>query len=331
MYTPIKIHWGKLNLPRHPFHPSVVYVENGWRGYSYWMAETPYPPYEVAPYRDRWELPCIHYSQNGLEWFTIDGNPIDDISENQIAEKAYLSDTHLLLNDNHLECYYRLYEHGGLHTVIYRKTSEDGEHWSDREVVADTENPDHRDSLGTSIISPALLHEDDTLRMWYVDDEPTNECRGISVGVWENGKWVKAVKCQLNSKVVPWHIDVQKHDGCYHLLVYDFGQSIHYYVSKDGIVWENEKKILQASNSWGDFFYKKLYRSCGVWIDKTYRVYFSASHGNDFSTIGVLEKVEDNSVKIIRGHIGLQNMCYLSHFAQEFIKHVFRVILKHIR
>ena len=44
-----------------PYHPSVLYFENGFSGYKYWMVQTPCP-IGGLPYRDRWECPCIYFS-----------------------------------------------------------------------------------------------------------------------------------------------------------------------------------------------------------------------------------------------------------------------------
>ena len=50
-----------------PYHPSVLFFPTGWCGHRYWMVETPYP-IGGKPYRDRWEIPLIHTSEDGLNW-----------------------------------------------------------------------------------------------------------------------------------------------------------------------------------------------------------------------------------------------------------------------
>ena len=66
-----------------PYHPSVLYFENGWNGYKYWMAETPFSP-QSKPYEDRNECPSIHVSNDGINWTEIIKNPIDDLTEKEI-------------------------------------------------------------------------------------------------------------------------------------------------------------------------------------------------------------------------------------------------------
>lgn len=52
-----------------PYHPSVVFFENGWHGYHYWMAFTPMPKKAANnPYIDRWECPCVYASNDGIHF-----------------------------------------------------------------------------------------------------------------------------------------------------------------------------------------------------------------------------------------------------------------------
>ena len=42
-----------------PYHPSVIYIPEGWNGYKYWMAGTPYPLGEEV------YLDCLHIENDG--------------------------------------------------------------------------------------------------------------------------------------------------------------------------------------------------------------------------------------------------------------------------
>lgn len=117
-----------------PYHPSVVYIPGGWNGYAYWMAETPYPLGPdgdwngLPPYRARWENPCIHASHDGIHWETPGDlvNPIDDLNETEIENRDFFSDTHLVMNGDTLECWYRISRTQRDETYILRKYSADG-------------------------------------------------------------------------------------------------------------------------------------------------------------------------------------------------------------
>ena len=63
----------KLNIPTYDgsgqaVHPDVYYNANGWNGYRYWMAMTPYPNGNAA-----YENPSIVVSNDNLNWIVPPG------------------------------------------------------------------------------------------------------------------------------------------------------------------------------------------------------------------------------------------------------------------
>ena len=125
-----------------PFHPSVVYIQNNQFKHKYYMAFTPYPKF-AKPYTDRWENPTIICSEDGINWdYPGDCVSIDDLTEEQIKNKDFFSDPHLIYNDslNRLECFYRL-SSGACPSrlkkvTLFRKHSYDGINWSERETLS---------------------------------------------------------------------------------------------------------------------------------------------------------------------------------------------------
>ena len=99
-----------------PYHPSVLYFEATWNGYSFWMANSPYP-HKTTPYRDRFECPSVFVSNDGYHWDSVNGmsNPIDDLTAEEIKDYDYLSDPHLFVKDGALECWYRKTKRHGKH------------------------------------------------------------------------------------------------------------------------------------------------------------------------------------------------------------------------
>ena len=59
-------------------HPSIKWFENGWNGYKYWMAVTPYPNGSAF-----YENPCIIASNDLVSWVepTPGVNPLDAVPE----------------------------------------------------------------------------------------------------------------------------------------------------------------------------------------------------------------------------------------------------------
>lgn len=320
MKYPVYIHFGK-NMKPYPLHPSVVYCENGYAGHKFWMAETPVPPFRMKPYRDRWELPCIHYSDNGLEWFSLQNDPIDDISQEQISKGHFFSDTHLILVNGVMECYYRLYETNGVRTAIYRKKSTDMVHWSEREFVVENDDNLPNSKVGHALVSPSFVYKDGEYQMWYVNDEPINDKRGVSTSILRDGEWQKFQVCTFDKPVYPWHIDIQYFDGLYHLITYSFENEIAYYTSKDGVNFDFVQDIIQSSKRKIDF-YPRLYRACAVKKEKDILVYFSAIKGYNTS-IGLLIRKEDGQIIVVNGRPKMQQkIAYWKMVIKGFITHI---------
>lgn len=294
MHVPTLIEIPKF-LPQSPWHPSVVYIPDDWNGHPYWMAETPLPIKTIFPYLDRWELPCIHYSDDGINWRSINANPIDDLSESQIKGRGYHSDPHLIFKDGVLYCYYRLMEDHDTWTTIIRKHSVDGTHWSEREVVCRVR------SSKRQIISPAIVWTGKCFRMYYVDDTFTNIHRGVQYCESIDGLTFNAINkvvlVTFNNKesTIPWHIDVQKIGELYYMVVHDVNNNkLELWKSEDGISFIFACNALRPSNKVMSFYRSQLYRSCLVSINNVLRIYFSA-HNNRSRHIGLLES-RDNGI-----------------------------------
>src|SRR5699024_10817060 len=118
-----------------PWHPTAMYLQNGFAGYKYWLAQSPWPT-GGQPYRDRWEVPIVYKSDDGINWITV-ADPLDDLTETEIENRDYMSDPHMVYRDdiNTLEVWYRITRRSDLATSIVRKTTNDGENWSEREEM----------------------------------------------------------------------------------------------------------------------------------------------------------------------------------------------------
>ncbi len=272
-----------------PYHPTVLYFKDGWNGYKYWMAETPFPP-NSKPYRDRNECPSIHVSNDGVMWTEITQNPIDDLTEKEIKELDYFSDPHLVFVDEKIECWYRFTHRDGIdnkfnNLQLVRKTSSDGINWSKRDVLVNLATSEG-DNLGNMVVSPAILYQDGKYRMWYVNSE-SREQRELSYSESIDGKnWAEYKRCTLQGiDNTPWHIDVNFIDGIYYLISYNF-KNLTLFKSVDGITFNYVNIILEQSVD-GSFYSGGLYRACII-KDNNLKIYFSA---NDVKRthIGLLE------------------------------------------
>lgn len=273
-----------------PYHPAVLYFKDGWNGYKYWMAETPFSP-KSKPYEDRNECPSIHVSNDGKTWTEIIQNPIDDLTEKEIKELDYFSDPHLIFVDNKIECWYRFTHRSGIKNKyddlqLVRKTSSDGVKWNEREVLVNLATREG-DNLGNVVVSPAILYQDGLYRMWYVNSE-SREKRELSYSESIDGKiWTEQRICIMKGAInMPWHIDVNYIDSTYYLISYDF-KDLTLWSSNDGITFNYTNKLLEPSVI-GSFYSYSLYRACII-KDKKIKIYFSANDSLR-TYIGLLEE-----------------------------------------
>ncbi len=271
-----------------PYHPSVLYIEDGIDGYKYWLAQTPYP-IGSTPYRDRWESPCIYKSNDGIIWEVV-ANPLDDLTSEQIVGKDFLSDPHLVYVNGKLECWYRYTDvSDSNHTWILRKTTSDGKTWSSRETIIDC-------NVYGMVRSQSLIYEDGKYKMWF-----TGQGNSSDLGYAESSdgiNWGARTNCVLSNTMVAWHIDVKNIKGTYYLLSYvKATNSLELYQSIDGINFTYMKQVLQKGGS--SFYTNGLYRAC-MMLDEIdcIRVYFTAETTTKTS-IGVMVGVDFDSLKII--------------------------------
>jgi hypothetical protein len=225
--------WMPLDIPTydgHPSvgHPSVVFAADGWNGYRYWMAFTPFPD-------DSRENPSIVASQDGVRWREPDGirNPVVPLEEIRRAGYLYNSDPELVLTpDGWMLLYYRPF-HGKGNEAIYCKRSRNGIDWSDGRLVLSN----LRIRYPAGLLSPAVeVDPGGGLVMWTVNGlhlgRRVIERRTSPDGV----SWSAPECCVAPRHVDPWHLDVASADGRYHMLVTD-GMRLFHAQSGDGRAW----------------------------------------------------------------------------------------------
>ena len=263
-----------------PYHPSVVFFENGWNGWKYWMAFTPFPV-GGKPYMDRWENPCVVVSQDGIHWQYPDKKVfLDDLTAEQIKNRNYYSDTHLLYNrdEDSLQLYYRLNAGRNSDEVsIFRITTNNGISWTDKERLDSREC----ELYDPEPVSQAVIYQNHKYKMWYVADTKGESLREIRSMESDDGLiWNHISSIELSGKEInPWHIDCQFFDGRYFLLIYSFDSTLTLWKSEDGKCFSYVNQILKPSNRAGVFYNARLYRSCLINADNQWRVYFSAHNG----------------------------------------------------
>ena len=269
------------------YHPKVLSFKEKWHGYKYWMTYTPYPKGD-----DSKENPHVVASNNLINWETPKGliNSLDDI-QNDGEPKKYNSDSHLVYNSDldRIECYWRYVNDVDNEVIIYRRCSNDGVNFSDKEEFIKSDKRTERD-----YVSPAIIYENGIYKMWYVDKKKVQYTEKI-----DNNTWLDPVAMDIkydNSQLITWHLDVIATSKGYEMIMVAYDDvnnrstmKLYYTYSENGKNnWNIAKKILSpktGSTSWDNL---GLYRSSLIYEDGVYIVFYSGISKNDDHGIGIV-------------------------------------------
>lgn len=258
------------------YHPKVLNFEKPWNGYRYWMAYTPYPAADQTK-----ENPHITVSNDKVHWETLDEvkTALDPLTPFEDPSRQYNSDTHLVYREDidTLECYWRQVDDIRGTDTIFKRTTKDGKHWTDREQVLQTSTGDD------GILSPAIIYEDGKYKMWtinYFGKFP------IRYRESEDGyHWSKPREINLqydSDDLRSWHLDVIHTEKGYEILVVAFKEgdnhlqmNMYYTKSKDNITYNPCITVLKPSTSPVAWDNRGIYRSCFFVEDGKYYVYYS--------------------------------------------------------
>ena len=255
------------------FHPKVLNFEKEWNGYKYWMAFSPYPRGN-----DGKENPHIKVSNDLINWTEPEGfkNPLEGRPSNYRMGVNYNSDPHLVYNSDTdtLECYYRYVNDSNDKVIIYRLTTKDGVHWTDKEAIISAKRS-RKDYL-----SPAIIYEDGIYKMWSVDlDRKVKYMESVDGYNYSNERTLN-LRYQL-STLKNWHLDVIHTEKGYEMIVVAYtswedrlSMNLYYFKSKDNINYSEGITILRPSiTSWDN---RGIYRSSLIYEEGRYYLFYSA-------------------------------------------------------
>lgn len=274
---------GPLNMPNIygnviDYHPSVLAFDEGFGGYKYWIA---YTPYEGC--NDFYENPHVMASNDLVKWELPSGykNPLEPVPSRYEYGITYNSDTDLVYNTDtkELECWWRFYDYANLKVALCRKTTKDGVHWSEREEMYASEDMTKYDFL-----SPALIYEDGIYKMWSI-----NHKNHFSIGYRESkdGRtWSeeRIIDVQYEDPIYNnWHLDVMHTPKGYEMDISSsrkdtrghLDMSLYYTYSPDNINYTKARPMLHpriGTNEWDN---RGLYRSCMLYSDGKYYLFYS--------------------------------------------------------
>lgn len=258
------------------YHPKVLNFEKPWNGYRYWMAYTPYPAADQTK-----ENPHITVSNDKVHWETLDEvkTALDPLTPFEDPSRQYNSDTHLVYREDidTLECYWRQVDDIRGTDTIFKRTTKDGKHWTDREQVLQTKTGDD------GILSPAIIYEDGKYKMWtinYFGKFPIRYRESKDGYHWSKPREITLQYDSNNLR--SWHLDVIHTEKGYEILVVAFKEgdnhlqmNMYYTKSKDNITYDPCITVLKPSTSPVAWDNRGIYRSCFFVEDGKYYVYYS--------------------------------------------------------
>ncbi|WP_017257592.1 hypothetical protein [Pedobacter arcticus] len=232
-------------------HPSVMYFENGWNNYKYWMAITPYPSTI-----NEFENPTIFCSNNGKDWKEPLGilNPIEKAPVNP----GYNSDVNLFFENGVMYCFWRgtyiqdpiLNKMVDGRSLLYR-TSTDGVHWSQKKLI------NSWNLQGVDLIAPSVLKEADKYYCYGVSTGETmpgtyytnyairkmihHDIHDFKVDKTKGYELVNVENRPWGQDQEPWHLEVKRFKNLWFMLIsttsnnsYGSGGRLFLGYSKDG-------------------------------------------------------------------------------------------------
>lgn len=260
------------------YHPSVYYFENGWNGYKYWCAYTPY-----EKNNDYWENPHIEVSNDLKNWTTPKGfsNPLEPVPDTYEKGKVYNSDTELVYNDQtrQLECWWRFYDKPNKRVVLRRKVTNNGINWSKSEDMLTGEIYKY------DFLSPSIIYENGKYRMWAINQNTGHSLDYRESTDGKNWSSIRQIRIEYDDKdLANWHLDVIHTTKGYEALISAYypkendrtHMSLYYTYSADNIHYSKAEKIFSPSDSGKAFDNLGLYRSSLLYANGKYYMFYSA-------------------------------------------------------
>lgn len=279
-------------------HPSILYFDERWNDYHYWMCINPYAGINF-------ENPVIMCSNDGINWVEPAGitNPIDPM-----PTTGFYSDVHLFRDKDGktIHCLNRHYEDNRRRIYIY--SSIDGVNWTDKTTILESTD------ASFDFLSPSILLDKGQYFMFTVDEVklfgagPYNEI-DVYTTFDVRGQWQKSHSFTVPIKPSEsiWHLEIRRLSGNYYMLLTTGARAIPYtdgrlyiYKSKNLIDWEAHETPI---SSMFDGFNKAVYKcSMTPAIDEKglkFRLWYNVTGGAanwDLNYTEILSKPRKNFI-----------------------------------
>lgn len=270
-------------------HPSVLYFENKWNGYHYWMGINPYAGINF-------ENPAIFVSNDGINWKAPEGivNPIDGM-----PPQGYGSDIHLFMDKDGKTMHALNRHYHDTFRRIYIYSSVDGVNWINKHTMLESSD------ASFDFLSPSILLEKGLYSMFAVDmvkqinqnifDEIDVYTTYDVRGTWTKVKTFKIPNLKSDERV--WHLEIRKISSFFYLLLQTCSKSspgtngrLYLLKSTDLVNWETHETPI---SSMFDGFNKDVYKSSFLpYIDGEgfrFKVWYNVTGGAGNWDLGYIE------------------------------------------
>lgn len=217
-----------VGAPNAIVHPSLLFFEDGWHGWRYWMAYTPFNNADNAL-----ENPSIAVSNDGDTWTVPAGltNPVIPYP----GSGYYNADPNLFMSPDGRMCMVWKASMGAAKETRLT-TSRDGVTWSSSVLL-------FSDSFEN--VSPTVLYDNGVYRMWTVQHHTDPNVMFLRTATAPEGPWSAPVACTITGApgVQPWHMDIKRVGQQYHCVMQmewtgTWPNSLLFGKSNDGLAWE---------------------------------------------------------------------------------------------
>lgn len=311
---------GRLKLPLYyndvdhqATHPSVLFFEDGYLGYKFWMGYTPY-----TNGNELLENPCVAVSEDGFVWKVFDGM-VNPLAKTEDVTTNHYSDTHLVKNGNTLECWYRHSYRGNVPQEIEhicRRTTTNGKDWTPEEVLFTRYN-----SLDQTLC-PVVHCVNGVYKIWVVN-YPSSCLDYFETSTGANWQLIRQIPMPThNEGFKVWHMDIVETNGFYELY-YDGGNNRHlttsmcYATSTNNQLYTFEAEIFKSMPE--NFDEKDVYRPSVFDVGNDRWMFYGGQSYYGHWGIGVTIGKKDNPTVFK----GIELSTRASYFKGEYTGHVF--------
>lgn len=184
-------------------HPSVLYFEDGWNGWKYWMAHTPYPGGNEAH-----EDPNLLVSADGVSWQEpAPGlNPLDDQAGNPAPHN---SDTNLVMRNGIMHLLWRMVDRpNGNATRLFWRTSTNGTTWTAKQEIF---------TPAAGLLAPSLVWTGARWELFGMEGSSFVRWHTTVVSPTTSTTWTRTVLSAPRPEGIVrwWHVEVKRHGDLY--------------------------------------------------------------------------------------------------------------------